>query len=215
MDDALDASLADVARSGRGDLAGVAREVGARAARGGAPLSEVLDDLELAFDGRVPAYEAIREAALAWADATSWQQLGRSCEDPLTSLTTVTHLRTRLDELYRGAEHDGTSLDQTHALVVVELSPLVQGNSLEASIDALDVAEQMRTAFGADETLTQTARRRFVALVRADRADPTTVGLLGHLVRRALPSSSGPRLRVVRPPASADDLGRFLTGLCA
>jgi len=214
MDDALDAPLADLARSGHGDLAGAAREVGARAAHGGAPLREVLDQLEEVFEGAVPAYEAVREAALGWADATLWRQLDRSCEDPLTSLTTVTHLRTRLEELYRGAEHEGVSLDRTHALLVVELDSGGATNGLEDALDALDVAEQMRTVFGADETLAQTAPRRFVALAGIDRTDPLTLGLLGHLVRRAVPASPAPHVRVVRPPASAEGLGRLLACLC-
>ena len=44
-----------------------------------------------------------------------------SCEDPLTGLASLAHLRTRLAEIYRGAELTTSAIAGSHALVVVEL----------------------------------------------------------------------------------------------
>ena len=41
---------------------------------------------------------------MAWSDATLEYLHDLSCEDPLTGLASLAHVRTRLDEIYREAE---------------------------------------------------------------------------------------------------------------
>src|SRR5690606_30003697 len=130
--------LDSAVRAGRVDALDVAHEVGASAASMGVPLHEVLDRVARAFDGLEPSFAMVRGVAVAWAETSRLLQLETSCEDPLTQLSTVAHLRHRLDGLYRRAVRDGTTVSDGHALVVVELPRSVGGNVLESTLHALD-----------------------------------------------------------------------------
>ncbi|MEJ7635208.1 hypothetical protein [Aeromicrobium sp.] len=207
------ALLEDAVRDGRLDIADVAHEVGASAAQLGIPLHEVMDHVERAYAGRDPSFAATRAAALAWADHALILRADVSCEDPLTSLATMPHVRSRLAEIYRGAECSGRRVAETSALVVVELPRGRVGHELEVSLRALEVAEAMRAVFTGDETVAQVSPRRFAALVRSDRTDVLTISLLGMLLERALGGCQRPRLWVEHLPSSADGVAQVLAGL--
>ena len=210
LDDAL---LADAVRDGRSDIADVALEVGASAARLGIPLHEVVDHVERAFAGCEPSYAVTRSAVLAWADEALALHADTSCEDPLTTLATTPYVRSRLGEIYRGAARDGHLVADRVALVVVELPRERRGNDLEQSLRALDVAEAMRTVFAGDETVAQTSPRRFVALVGRERADALTMNLLSILLERVFCGPLQSRLWVEELPPSVDGIARVLAGL--
>lgn len=207
------ALLEQAVRDGRSDVADVAHGVGASAAQLGVPLHEVMDHVERAHGGREPAFATTRAAALAWADQTLIHRADISCEDPLTSLATVPHMRARLAEVYRGAERDGGGVTDTRVLVVVELPRTAVGHELELSLRALDVAEAMRAVFAGEETVAQVSPRRFAALVGRELADALTLRLVGMLLERALGPHVQPRLWVEQLPASADGVSRVLAGL--
>ncbi len=207
--------LEHAVRDGRSDIAVVAREVGARAAQLGVPLHEVIDHVERAHVPNEPSIATIRATALAWVEEALRQRMEVSCEHPLTSLSTVPHLRSRLGDVYRGAErHDSRAAD-THALVVVELPSSGPGNELEQSLRALDVAESMRTVFPGDETIAQVSPRRFAALASLEDADSVTISLLAMMLARALGDDLPVRMWVERLPASADGVAAMLAGLSA
>ncbi|MBD8605582.1 hypothetical protein IFT73_01830 [Aeromicrobium sp. CFBP 8757] len=206
--------LRDAVRGGTSDVVRVAHEVGASAAQTGVPLHEVMDHVERAYAPRPPDFEATRAAALAWADAALVRHADASCHDPLTSLATVPHLRSRLDETYRGADRDGGRACDTHVLVVVELPAGGLGNEIELALRALDVADVLRTVFTGDETVVQLTVRRFAVLAGRERADDVTVGLLGLLLDRTPAVAGQARLWVERLPASADGVAPVLAGLC-
>jgi hypothetical protein len=207
------ATLVDAVREGRPDVADVALEVGASAARLGVPLHEVLDLMERAYAGCEPSFEATRAAVLAWAEGALLLHADVSCEDPLTSLASPAYLRSRLAELYRGAERDGRRVAETSALVVVELARSRLGHELEKSLDALDVAEALRAVFAGDETVALMSPRRFAALVRRERADVLTLSLLRILLERALGDDLHARMWVEELPRSSDGVACVLAGL--
>jgi hypothetical protein len=207
------ALLEEAVRDGGPDVAVVAREVGARAAHMGIPLHEVMDQVERAYAGREPSFATVRAAAIAWADKALLHQVDVSCEDPLTSLSTVPHVRTRLGDVYRGAERDGTRAADNYGLVVVELPRRDVGNELEHSLEALDVAEAMRMVFSGDETIAQVSPRRFAALVERARTDPLTISLLSIVLERTFGSEMHPRLWVEQLPVTPDGIAWMLAGL--
>jgi GGDEF domain-containing protein len=206
--------LRDAVRGGTSDVVRVAHEVGASAAQTGVPLHEVLDHVERAYLPDPPVFEVARAASLAWADAAMVRLAGVSCHDPLTSLATVAHLRSRLDETYRGAERAGGRAAESHVLVVAELPRERQGNEIERALQALDVAEVLRTVFTGDETHARLTPRRFAVLAARTDADDVTVDLLGLLLDRTLTTPGQARLWVERLPASADGVAQVLAGLC-
>ena len=205
------ALLRDAVRDSASDVVDVAHAVGASAAQSGVPLHEVLDHVERAFAPEEPHVEAVRATALAWADIALERHADVSCEDPLTSLATAPYLRSRLAEVYRGAAAHDRSAGDTHALVVVELPRARHGNEIEQELQALEVAEVLRTVFSADETVARPAPRRFATLASRERADEVTVRLVGLLLDRA--GQRRARLWVERLPISVDDVAHVLASL--
>lgn len=207
--------LRDAVRGGSSDVVRVAHEVGASAAQLGVPLHEVLDHVERAYAPEAPQVAAMRAASVSWAETALVHRADISCEDPLTSLATVPYVRSRLAEIYRGAERAGRRVTDTSALVVVELPRPASGNGLELALLALEVAEVLRTVFTGDETVAQLSVCRFAALVSRERTDDATLDLVGLLLDRALVDHGQSRLWVERLPASADGIAQVLAGLSA
>jgi len=205
--------LREAVRDGSSDVVGVAHEVGASAAQLGVPLHEVLDHVERAYAPDQPQFAATRAASVAWAEAALLRHADTSCEDPLTSLATVPYLRSRLGEIYRGAEQSGRRPGDTTALVVVELPRAGGGNGLELSLRALDVAEVLRMVFAGDETVAQLSVRRFGALVARERTDDVTTSLVRLLLDRAFAGRAQARLWVEHLPTSADGIAQVLAAL--
>ena len=80
--------------------------IGRDVARNGASLGEALDGLRATFTlmrGAPPDFESTEALAVAWSEATLEYLHQLSCEDPLTGLASLAHVRTRLAELYRDA----------------------------------------------------------------------------------------------------------------
>lgn len=209
------APLEEAVRDGRSDVAVVAHEVGACAAQMGIPLHEVMDHVERAHVQGEPLFATVRAAALAWVDMALLHQVDVSCEHPLTSLSTVPHVRSRLGDVYRGAERAGTRAADTYALVVVELRRADLGNELEESLHALEVADTMRSVFAGDETIAQMSARRFGALVQREHADTVTIRLLALLLERTLGHTGQARLWVEQLPGSPDGIASLLAALSA
>ena len=209
------APLVQAVRDGQPDIAVVAREVGARAAQMGVPLHEVMDHVERAHAPREPSFATVRAAALAWVEEALVLKMDASCEHPLTSLSTVPHVRSRLGDVYRGAERDGTRAAETHAIVVAELPRAEPGNELEQSLRALEMAEAMRLVLAGDETIAQMSSRRFAVLASRDNTDAVTMSLLAAVLERTLGGAPRIRLWVERLPSSADGLATLLAGLSA
>jgi hypothetical protein len=205
--------LVDAVRNGRPDIDVVAHEVGASAAQLGVPLHEVLDHVERAYAPAEPPFAVSRTTAVAWAERVLVALADISCDDPLTSLASVAYVRSRLAEVYRGAERDGRRATDTHALVVVELSRTGTGHELELALRALDVAHALRTIFAGDETIAQLSPRRFAALASRQRTDDLTITLLGLLLERALGDRDGTRLWVEHLPGSPDGIASVLAAL--
>src|SRR5882757_5086663 len=116
-------------------------EVGRRLAEDGVSLLEALDGLSALYRsiaGGEPAFAAVRALSSSWAESSLIYLHSLSCEDPLTGLASLAHLRSRLGEIYREAELRGTSVPATYALVVVE--PIHQKGltSVERELRLLD-----------------------------------------------------------------------------
>lgn len=161
--------MVDVLRGDTANPVAVAHELGASAARLGYPLSEVFDELESVYQqerGCAPDFEVVRAAVTAWHDHSVVLSCETSCEDPLTRLATLSHLRSRIDDLYRVAESGGRPVHREFALVVVDLEMAEQEIvPLEESIRLLEASEALRDVFEGDEVIAQIARSRIAVLV--------------------------------------------------
>lgn len=154
------------------DVTGPCAVVGRDIAQDGTPLAEALESLrttyEMVLEG-VPTFEATQALSVAWSDATLEYLHDLSCEDPLTGLASLAHIRTRLSEIYRDSELSDVDVSSSHALVIVELSfgePTAgPGHHFTRAMRLVQVAEALRGVYCGGQTLGRLGRDRAVAVV--------------------------------------------------
>ncbi len=201
-------ALAD-ALDGENSLISVALEIGRRTARDGASLDDVLANLRTTYqcilDGVEPPFEVTRALSGAWADASLSYLHAISCEDPLTGLASLAHVRTRIIEIYREAARVGTQGPPAHALLVVEIRWSDSSSArLDRLLQMIDVAEIVRSFYTGDETVGQLNGSRAVAVIRRDDRIFDSMGNLLSLLRRwEAKTGVGTRLWIEGLPASA------------
>jgi hypothetical protein len=191
-------------------LATACAGLGRERARGGIGIGETLTDLAAlcyVLDGEDPPIELVRPLAEGWAEAGLAAMSHGTCEDPLTGLTTMPYLRTRLGEVYREARHVGGSAADSHRLLVAELPRgLDPWDRLSV---LLLVSNELRATFPGGQTLTLGGSTRAIALVRAlPELQFRATGL-----RRSLADVHGTRLRLIKPPTQLKEALRLLDGL--
>lgn len=175
--------------SGSGSVeAGVV--LGSDLARDGVPLEEALDALSTTYRmvrGGDPDHAVTRALALGWSEATLGYLNRLSCEDPLTGLASMAHVRSRLAELYRGQLRDGVSAADTHAMVVVDV-PRTRGTGhsgrirVEQALRASRVGELARSVFPGPETIARVGPRKVAVLcARDERLGPRVTELRQRL----------------------------------
>jgi hypothetical protein len=183
--------------SGSGTVA-ACEVVGASLARDGLALAEALDGLATTARlvcGTDPDFDDVRAFSVAWSDAMLGYLNGLSCEDPLTGLASLAHLRSRVSDLYRGAAAGGVR--ESHALVVVAAPPWPDAASgrddvLTRAMRVAQLGDTARTVFSGTETIGHVAPGRVVVLAGRDDRIGRRVGLL----RRMLDDSAVAHARV-------------------
>lgn len=173
-----------------GGSAEVASAAAGRAlASDGVSLGETLSGLRetyAALGGAAPDLAVVEALAVAWSEATLEFLHEVSCEDPLTGLATMPHLRARLAEVYREAEGEVRSTKVTHALVVVDVGGGVGGeaptDTFTRALRFATVADAVRTVFPGEETIARVGPRRVVALARRGLDLPDRVAVVRTLL---------------------------------
>jgi hypothetical protein len=167
------------------DVIAACTVVGRDVARDGAALGEALSGLRTTYQlvlDTTPVFEAAEALSVAWSDATLEYLHDLSCEDPLTGLASLAHVRTRLDEIYREAELTDVCVSGSHALVIVELGFPVSvgapGRQFTRALRLVQVTETMRSVFSGGQTIGRLGLDRAVALVSRTTDLGTSVGLL-------------------------------------
>jgi len=149
--------------------------VGRELARDGVDLGEALGSLRSTYAqvlGREPDFASTEALSVAWSDETLAYLHQVSCENPLTGLATLAHLRARLAELQRGAESSGTLASDGHALVVLDLpaDELERGDGrFGHALLMARIADRARLVFSGDESIGEATPSRL--LVLAPRTD--------------------------------------------
>ncbi len=167
------------------DAVPASSEVGRKLADDGVSLPEALDGLNAAYTAvkhTEPAFDAVRALSQSWADSSLSYLHSLSCDDPLTGLSSMPHLRSRLNEIYREAELTGRSVAATHALVVVEAPIGPGGTSVDRELRLVDIAECLRIVYCGGETLGRIGASRAVALVTRDEGLPEQVDTIRALI---------------------------------
>lgn len=181
--------------------------VGRELARDGVDLSEALDSLRSTYAqvlGHEPDFASTEALSVAWSDETLGYLHQISCENPLTGLATLAHLRARLAELQRGAEANDRPAGTAHALVVINLPAhdLDDDGQFGRALLMARVADRTRLVFSADESIAEASPSRLLVLAaRTDDlglrvvvlrdliADTTSLGGAVRVWIEGLPSS--------------------------
>ncbi len=205
------------------DVAAACSVVGRRAARDGAALGEALSALHETYRlvrGAPPSFEATEALSVAWSEATLEYLHDLSCEDPLTGLASLAHVRTRLAEIYREAELSDVPVPSSHALVVVELRPRgpvgrpgEAGEQFHRSLRLVQVSEAMRAVYSGGQTLGRLRLDRAAAVVPRSADLGVSVGLLREFLRDLDLGEAAVRVWIEGLPASPDSGARLLDEL--
>jgi GGDEF domain-containing protein len=195
--------------------AAASAEVGRAYARDGASLGEALDGLRATYQrvlGREPAFGAAESLSTAWSESTLEYLHQLTCEDPLTGLASLAHVRTRLDEIYRETENDGVNVRTAHALVVVEAHSSSNDHFGRALMLA-QVAEAIRSVYPGGETVGRVGSDRAVAVVRRRPDLGTSVAVLREYLVDLRLDASEVRVWIEGLPATPESATRLLDEL--
>lgn len=194
--------------------------VGRDVAQDGASLGEALDGLRTTYalvTGTAPPFEASEALSVAWSEESLQYLHQLSCEDPLTGLTSLAHVRTRLSEIYRDGERSGRSPQSSHTLVVVELrNPPSMGGHEHAFtrvLRLLELSEAIRVVFSGGETIGRLGLHRAVAVVQRNPGLGASVALLGEFLADLDFGPAQPRVWIEGLPATDDSAARLLDEL--
>ncbi len=128
-----------------------AQRLGGDRARMGVALADALIDIDALADLVPASADPLRRSlSLGWADQTAAG--ADAVEDPLTGLSSIEYLQTRLKEIYRAGALRGEPVSHTHALVVVRLVHSTNATWVQ-TLPMVHVAQAMQTVFSADQSL--------------------------------------------------------------
>lgn len=187
--------------------------VGETLARDGAPLDEGLEGLLLtarAVTGSDPSFSDVRALSTAWGEATLAHLHQVSCEEPLTGLATLAHVRSRLSELHRASARAGRVLRDTHALVVVVGPSPGPRDRWSRALRMAELGELARTVFDGDEVVGRLGVQSLAVVATRDDRLGRRVGLTRTLVETARP---GARVWIEGLPSTDDATGLLLDEL--
>ncbi|WP_240937903.1 hypothetical protein [Nocardioides sp. JQ2195] len=190
-------------------------------ARDGASLDEALELLSRTthlVTGGEPAFVDVRALSMAWSESTLAYLHQLSCEDPLTGLASLAHIRSRLSELYRGQlGRRSADLGETHALVVVELPDDRPGrgargeDQFSRALRLTRLGEVVRTVFNGTETIGRSGTNRVVVVVERD----ARLGRRVALIRTMLATTGHPtRVWIEGLPPTDAGAASLLDELC-
>ena len=174
--------------------------VGRDLARDGASLHEALEALRSTYQivlRRDPIYDDVLALSQAWSESTLGYLHGISCADPMTGLASRAHLRSRLQDLYRGQGPELGRVRHRYSLVVVDLpsDPYTEPDvdQLARTLRVTRLGEATRTVFAGTETVAGAGANRILVLAGRDERLGQRVALLrrmldtldlhGHLAR--------------------------------
>lgn len=209
--------LADALRYNGAAIA-AAQEIGRQAAGDGSCLDDVLTDVALTYQAvpgvGEPAFEVVRAISTAWADASLRFLHAVSCEDPLTGLASLAHLRSKIMETYREQARSGEPAP-THALVVVEIdASWSPASHFDKLLRLVDVAECLRRVYTGDEAIGRLTASRAAAVVRRDdRLGPSLAALRGLLQDWQAEGGAATRVWIEGLPAQPDSADLLLDEL--
>jgi hypothetical protein len=162
---AVDAVSDALARRG-GDIRAAAEALGRERAEAGVYLDEARADIRVAARAAAlrpaPTADLVDAVTIGWVNRILDDVFATTCVDPLTELTSVQYLSTRIGELWAEARLLGEPVQNTHTLVIVRATPV--RHPLERETHMITIQTALRSAFRGGETLARIGRSTAAAL---------------------------------------------------
>jgi len=176
-------------------------------AQDGASLEEGLDALrEVAHRVRdeEPTFDEIRAFCLGWSEATLGYVHQMSCEDPMTGLASLQHLRSRLMELFRASERQGVPVRDSYALVVAEtqMSDDAATGPLTRTMRLVSMGDTARAVFASGEPIGRLGPLRLAVLAKRDDMLGRRASLLRRMLAEVDPDGAAPRVWIEGLPTT-------------
>lgn len=172
----------------------------------GVPLTDALDALRATarvVTARDPSYAALRALGAGWSEATLGHLREVTCEDPLTGLASLPHLRSRVGEVYRDEAAGLGPVCEHHVLLVLDTpAPVGDAEVFGAALRTARLADTVRTVFPCGLTAARIGRERIAVLVRRDGRLERRLALV-----RTLLAGVTPEVRVWVEPLPRDRTG--------
>lgn len=186
----------------------------------GASVDEALWGLQatwLLVRGHDPDFEAVAALTRAWGEETLSYVNQLSCEDPLTGLASLQHVRTVTASLYRAQGHGAAHPRDSHALVVVDLLALPgvrpAREPFGSALRLMSLGESAQAVFGTARAIARLSPQRIVVLATRDTRLGVRVRLLRRLVEGMELEGYGPRVWIEGLPSSETGSNQLLDEL--
>lgn len=179
------------------DIHAACAVVGRDLARDGIDLSEALHGLRSTFalvTRREPDFDSTETLSVAWSDETLGFLHQVSCENPLTGLATLAHLRARVAEIMRATEEHGDQVAE-HVLVVIDQPSDHRDENLNRALTMARLADRARLVFPGGETIGEASPSRLLVLAERNETLGNRIAVLNDLITAATPVGR-PRARV-------------------
>lgn len=198
------------------DVEAACSVTGRELARDGIDMAAALEMLRRTYAevvGREPTFTATYALCLAWGEETLAYLHQLSCEDPLTGLATMAHVRARISEIYRGEELAGLPPGSTHALVVVDLPRRSTEDRFEHALRQVRTVETVRLIFPGSESIGEMSRTRIAVITRRDQVLGRKVKALRTLLAENETGAAPVRVWIEGLPTGDDAAGAVLDEL--
>lgn len=172
------------------DIHAACAVVGRDLARDGIDLGEALHGLRSTFAlvvRRQPDFDSTEALSVAWSDETLGFLHQVSCENPLTGLATLAHLRARVAEIMRAAEEYGERAVAEHVLVVIDQPADHRDESLNRALTMARLADRARLVFAGAETIGEASPSRLLILAERDETLGNRIAVLNDLIAASTP----------------------------
>lgn len=201
--------------------------IGRQLADDGTSLEEALGGLQRTTQAtlrRDPSFGDVQALCLAWSEATLGYLHQLSCEDPMTGLASLAHLRSRLSELYRGelrraGPTSTPRVQETYALIVLDLpfAASVDPDGVTRALQLAQLGVAARTVFPGTEITGRLGLRRIGVLATREAGLGRRVALLrtltGEVQRSGQIEARSTRVWIEGLPKTDDGAAQLLDEL--
>jgi hypothetical protein len=183
------------------DTAPSAFRLGQARSESGVGITEAIDDMAVLF--RSAGFESapirsIRALCEGWTQGAVAAPVAPQMADPESGLGTAEYLTQRLSEVYGAAKRDGTTVTETHALVMIDVSVL-DADPWQRMARNAAVGQALKSAYGDGHPMARLGDGLYAVLVERGTSLGQGIAVLrDHISDRALTMSVGNLMR--QPP---------------